>query len=182
MKTPRLVAALLLVASCATAGREPTSTAATSATTTTSQPIITTTTQGATPAPGFEPVDHPVVVGVRASTASVDAANVLDLDLSTTWTAEGDAPQWIEFHLGEPVFISSIRVAMSEHASGIAVHDFRAGAHDNPGRSVGSMEVEAGLGTGFEVFVDYVAEFVRITTTSSTGPITWADVEIKVEG
>ena len=174
-----LLAALIFLASCAAT---PDPTPPTPTTLPPSDPTTPSTTAPVQPLAGFARIDHAVLIGVRASTHTEQSVNVLDGSAETAWTTNEAAPQWIEFQLREPLFIKSIKVVIGQQATGIGDHEFRAGAHDNPGRMAAALEVEAGLGTGFEVFVDYEAEFVRITTTRSTGTISWAEIEIVVEG
>ena len=127
---------------------------------------------------GWEAVDHPLVVGVRASESIQPPSYVLDGSDETGWVSGSFAEQWIEFDLGSPRFISSLRLMVDQDPAGFTVHEVRAGAHDNPGRLAASLEGETARGDWLEAAVGYEVEFIRIKTTQSPSWVAWLEIEI----
>lgn len=127
-------------------------------------------------------VDHPVVVAVRSSAAVEPSTHALDGSIDTSWVSGLNAPQWIEFDLGEPIEISTIRLTVDQGSPGLSVHRVHAGAHDNPGRLAATLEGETSDGDVLEAEVGYEVEFIRVLTTESPSWAAWAEIEIDIGG
>lgn len=103
----------------------------------------------------WEAVDHPAVIAVRASSSIQSPSMAVDGSEATGWESGGSAPQWLEFDLGRPVQISTVRLLVGQSQPGHTVHEIRAGAHDNPGRLAGTIDSDTTTGDWLEVVVGY---------------------------
>src|SRR5262245_19170417 len=72
-------------------------------------------------------VQLPVVSVVASADDGNVAANTLDKNLATRWSAQGDG-QWIRFDLGAPVTVSSAKIAWYQGNQRIAKYDVQTSA------------------------------------------------------
>lgn len=110
-----------------------------------------------TPPPGCEPV-----------TASADdgnvPANVLDDDLNTRWSANGDG-QWIQFCLGStPVSVSGVQIAFYNGAARTSTFDVLVGDDGVNWTTAAAGRVSSGSSTALETFsfTPVSGKYVRI--------------------
>ena len=124
------------------------------------------------------PVDNPLVEAARASQSLDPVARAFDGSDETSWVSGFDAPQWIEFDLGEPLQVAAIRLLVDQFPDGFTVHEITAGAHDVPGMLITTLEGETQIGQWLEVSIDKEVQFIRITTTESPSWIAWGEIEV----
>lgn len=128
----------------------------------------------------WAPVDHPLVMAIRASESIDSPSRAVDGSEDTSWVSGADTPQWIELDLGSPVDVASITLVVDQTPPGLTVHEVTAGAHDVPGMSIATIEDETDRGDRLRVPVDKTVQFIRITTTMSPSRIAWAEIEIEL--
>jgi len=131
---------------------------------------------------GWEPVDHPVVVAVQASASIEPPANTLDGSEETLWNSGADAQQWIEFDLGTPTDVDLIRLLVSQYPGGVTRHEVYAGAHEDPGRFIATIEGETNDRDRLEVEIGATVRYIRILTTSSPSWVAWFEIEVEPTG
>jgi predicted amidohydrolase YtcJ len=128
---------------------------------------------------GWTPVDHPLVVAIRASESIEPPANAVDSSEETSWVSGADALQWIELDLGSPVDVDTITLIVNQFPPGLTVHEITAGAHDVPGMSIAVVEGETDWGDRLEVPINKTVQFIRITTTTSPSWVAWIEIEVE---
>ncbi|GFN00220.1 hypothetical protein Sfulv_50300 [Streptomyces fulvorobeus] len=129
---------------------------------------------------GVSGVFHPVAsaadtspLEVRSVTASADdgnvAANTLDNDLSTRWSAEGDGA-WIRYDLGSARTVGSVSVAWHRGDSRKSTFDVQLSADGSSWTTVLSRKATSGttLGQQSHDFADASARYVRIVGHGNT--------------
>jgi predicted amidohydrolase YtcJ len=127
---------------------------------------------------GWEPVDNPVVVAVRASASIESPTGVVDGYGDTSWVSGGDAPQWIELDLGAPTYVDLIRLVVNQTPGGFTVHEIYAGDHPDPGRFITTIEGDTDIGDQLEAAVGLTVRYIRILTTTSPSWVAWVDIEV----
>ena len=131
---------------------------------------------------GWVPVDDPMVFAARASKSLDPVASAFDKSQNTSWVSGDDAPQWIEFDLGEPKLVETIRLQVDQTPDGFTVHEVTTGAHEVPGMLITTLEGETKISQWIEVPIGKVVQFIRITTTESPSWVAWGEIEIVLAG
>ncbi len=118
---------------------------------------------------------------VTASRNAAQAANVIDQNLTTSWSAGASAPQWIELDTGILGSISQIRLLVDQSPAGNTTHQIYAGATANPGTLVrqlsGSTATNTWLTATFSPPLSNV-RYIRILTTQSPSWVAWREIEL----
>ncbi|ASZ12346.1 hypothetical protein CK934_15945 [Chitinophaga sp. MD30] len=111
--------------------------------------------------------DDPNPPGCQPVSASGDdgnvAANVLDNDLNTRWSASGDG-QWIQFCLGDPASVSGVQIAFYNGNSRTSRFDILTGDDGQNWNTAASNLVSSGSSNSLESFTfsARTAKYVRI--------------------
>jgi hypothetical protein len=102
----------------------------------------------------------------------------------TAWWAGADSmpPQWIEVDFGKDVSVAAIRLQVYQDAAGLSEHVVTARSCDGTERGLATFSGQTGDGQ----WLEYIAptpvggvRSLRITTTASTGPIGWREIDIR---
>ncbi|MEE8376157.1 MAG: amidohydrolase family protein [Acidimicrobiia bacterium] len=131
---------------------------------------------------GWEPVDHPVVVAVQASASIQPPSWAVDGSEDTSWVSGQDAPQWIELDLGTPTDVELIRLMVDQAPAGLTVHEIYAGAHEDPGRFITTIEGDTDYGDRLEAAIGITVRYIRILTTTSPSWVAWIEIEVVPAG
>jgi len=131
---------------------------------------------------GWEPVDHPVVVAVQASASIQPPSWAVDGSEDTSWVSGRDAPQWIELDLETPTDVELIRLLVDQAPAGLTVHEIYAGAHEDPGRFITTIEGVTDYGDQLEAAIGITVRYIRILTTSSPSWVAWTEIEVVPAG
>lgn len=91
------------------------------------------------------------------------AANVLDNDLNTRWSASGDG-QWIQFCLANSVTVTGVQIAFYNGASRTSTFDILTSTNGVNWSTAAAGRVSSGTGTNLETFniTAVTAKYVRI--------------------
>jgi hypothetical protein len=93
-----------------------------------------------------------------------------------------DAPQWIEFDLGTPTDVELIKLLVDQAPAGLTVHEIYAGAHEDPGRFITTIEGVTEYGDRLEAAIGITVRCIRILTTSSPSWVAWTEIEVVPTG
>ena len=119
---------------------------------------------------------------MQASASIEPPANTLDGSEETLWNSGADAQQWIEFDLGTPTDVDLIRLLVSQYPGGVTRHEVYAGAHEDPGRFIATIEGETNDRDRLEVEIGATVRYIRILTTSSPSWVAWFEIEVEPTG
>lgn len=118
---------------------------------------------------------------VTASSNSSAAPKAVDGAPLSVWSANANAPQWIEINLGTPQQVNQIRMVTQQTASGNAVHRvWRITPNAAP-----ELLYEFNGTTANGQVIDYTpsvpwanVQTLRIETVTNPSPVTWREIEV----
>jgi hypothetical protein len=111
------------------------------------------------------------------------AANAVDGDPGTFWSAGGFPPKWIEVDLGEPADINRVRLTTSQTPAGPTTHEVYGKGPGTKGawqllhRFEGITSDGEDLKKAWPKAVTGI-EFVRVVTTASPSWVGWREIEV----
>jgi glucose/arabinose dehydrogenase len=119
-------------------------------------------------------------------TASADdgnvAANVLDNDLNTRWSASGDG-QWIQFCLANPASVTGVQIAFYNGNVRTSTFDVLVGNDGNTWTTAASGLVSSGTSTALETFTftPVSGKYVRIVGHGNSVNLWNSYTEVKIQ-
>lgn len=99
----------------------------------------------------------------------------------TSWVSGDDAPQWIEFDLGEIRTVSGLRLWVDQDPKGFTRHIVFGGPEPNPTDQLAVLEGVTTWGQELELTGSWPVRYLRIETVESPSWVGWLEVEISVE-
>ena len=131
--------------------------------------------------PSTSPELESITVTASASLPGSPAANAIDGDPETIWSAGAHAEQWIQIDLGESTTVTSIRLHISQFPAGETIHQIWVGedpnqpslAHELRGFTTDPDILEFAPATPLASI-----RFVRIITTQSPSWVAWREIEL----
>lgn len=135
-------------------------------------------------APLLIPTDNLALgASARASLALPDqpAANAVDGDEASIWSAGAGPVQWIEIDLGATHSIRAIRLLVAQYPEGETTHRVSVAGPDR----VFSLAVEFSSQTGDSTWLEFTPtsaltgiQYLRIETTRSPSWVAWKEIEV----
>jgi poly(beta-D-mannuronate) lyase len=127
------------------------------------------------PTPGCEPVS------ASADDGNVPA-NVLDNDLNTRWSANGDG-QWIQFCLGETATVTGVQIAFYNGNTRTSTFDVLTGTDGVNWTTAAAGRVSSGTSLGLETFTfsARTAKYVRIVGHGNSVNLWNSYTEVKIQ-
>ncbi|MBO9635177.1 MAG: cellulase family glycosylhydrolase [Chitinophagaceae bacterium] len=110
------------------------------------------------------------------------AANVLDNDLNTRWSASGDG-QWISFCLGDTVGVSGVQIAFYNGNARASLFDVQTSLDGNTWTNASAGRQSSGTSTALETFTfsTVQAKWVRILGHGNTVNAWNSYTEVKIQ-
>ncbi|MBO9635176.1 MAG: DNRLRE domain-containing protein, partial [Chitinophagaceae bacterium] len=110
------------------------------------------------------------------------AANVLDNDLNTRWSASGDG-QWIQFCLNTPASVTGVQIAFYSGNTRSSTFDVLVGNDGNTWTTAASGRVSSGTSTALETFTftPVTGKYVRIVGHGNSVNLWNSYTEVKIQ-
>lgn len=138
--------------------------------------------ESAAPVDGWIPVDHPLVVAVRASMEYESAARAFDGSSDTGWVSGDSSPQWIELELIAASQDLRLSMIVDQDPPGFTVHRVYAGLEPNPSELIAEISGETSWGDVLELAIVEEVRFIRVETPDSPSWVAWGEIQVRLPG
>lgn len=106
-------------------------------------------------------------------------SKVNDGDSTSTWNSGGNAPQWIQFDLGQTSSVSKLRLNISQEPAGRTVHEVYGGETSDKLELLGTLDGVTKDDQWIELPISQTKpRYIRIVTTTSPSWVSWREIQI----